>query len=161
MFKNIKIVFFDFDDTLWIWKRNVENRNHDDILIKDLNEELIYNNTLGIVPPEMVKLVKNLTNNGVIVFCVSLCNNTLEVNRKRKFLKENYNEEISKNLIGVCSQEEKINIYNAISNFYNIEHLNCAIVDDNIKSLRECKKEKYNIFSSLELITTNQFLYNI
>ena len=35
MFKNIKIVFFDFDDTLWIWKRNVENRNHEEILLKD------------------------------------------------------------------------------------------------------------------------------
>ena len=152
MFKNIKIVFFDFDDTLWIWKRNVENRNHEEILLKDLYKDSIYNEYSGNIPQKMVELVDDLIKNDIKVYCVSICNNSLEVSRKKVFLEKYYNKQLANNLIGVYSLEEKLNIYNAISKEFDVLHNECAVIDDNIQSLRNCKKDNYNVFSSLEII---------
>ena len=135
---NIKIVIFDFDDTLAIHKdkdfSKKRRESEDKYLGYYLNAykypNIFYEDIEPCIKSEILyKFINNLRNNGIKMYCLSGMKFSFHLKAKQNFINKYYGHDIE--IISSASQELKVDGVKIISKLNNCNLDEILFIDDN------------------------------
>ena len=135
---NIKVVIFDFDDTLAIHKDKDFSKHRieseDKYLRYYLNAykypDTFYEDIEPCIKSEILyKFINNLRNNGIKMYCLSGMKFSFHLRAKQNFINKYYGNDIE--IISSASQELKVDGIKIISKLNNCNLDEILFIDDN------------------------------
>ena len=135
---NIKVVIFDFDDTLAIHKdkdfskkrRESENKYLGYYLNAYKYPDTFYEDIEPCIKSEILyKFINNLRNNGIKMYCLSGMKFSFHLKAKQNFINKYYGQDIE--IISSSSQELKVDGVKIISKLNNCNLDEILFIDDN------------------------------
>lgn len=125
--KSPKMLFVDFDDTLFIWNSDIDCANYDDKL--HILEGSMNYRQLGFWNETLIANISKLKKQGVPIFLLTHVASSIEMRHKEKVLKEEF-PNLFDEYYGTSSRKEKSIVALAIAHAYKLEPSQICIVDD-------------------------------
>lgn len=144
---NIKVVIFDFDNTLAIHKDKEYLQKRKDnkevyinyLLNAYLNPDTFYDEIEICYESDILKkLINYLKDRNIKMYCVSGMKFSFDLQAKKNFIKKHYNEDIE--IITSSSQKLKINAVEIISKINNCNYNKILFIDELIDNVEQYKQ---------------------
>ena len=154
---NIKMIFFDFDDTLFVHYSN-QRFGNDDEIIKELEKaELratgsgyqVYDR-LGSVNHLMKEFIEEDTK-GIPKFCITWVVNSNMLPYKKQWLDKYYPGEI-KTIYGTSIPEQKINTMKQLAGIYSIKAEDILFIDNKYDTVAQAIKSGITGMTTVEIM---------
>lgn len=154
---NIKMIFFDFDDTLFVHYSN-QRFGNDDKIMKELEKaELcaagsgyqVYDR-LGSVNHLMKEFIEEDTK-GIPKFCITWVVNSNMLPYKKQWLDKYYPGEI-KTIYGTSIPEQKINTMKQLAGIYSIKAENILFIDNKYDTVAQAIKSGITGMTTVEVM---------
>jgi hypothetical protein len=145
-----KFIFVDFKNTVFI--ENCFAYDHHSNYEKLADS--MYLQKRGRLNQALIRWIKQQKDVGSKIILLSDCDNSLEYCIQVKYLKV-LEPDVFDEFLGVCSDDEKINMIQAYQQVYNLSEDEICFVDDSVYALEQAKKQNFKIWSALQI--TNAF----
>jgi len=135
---NIKIAFFDFDETLAIHndKDFIKHRNQGEdkrlgyYLNAYKNPDTFYEHIEPCIKSDILyNFINELRNRNIKIYCLSGMKNSFHLKAKQNFVSKHYGEDIE--ILSVATQESKLDGVKIIQMLYNCSLDEMIFIDDN------------------------------
>lgn len=145
------VVILDFDNTIWIWRRDyISDPNREDLTLKRLRGESTYTNESGFIPDFMKDLLLHLKDNDVVTYVLSACDTSVEFLEKSSLLQRRFNLPATK-VLGVSTADYKVVVIESLKRLNPGK--NFILIDDRLDTLKECKSRLgITVMQPLELL---------
>lgn len=144
------LLILDFDDTIWIWKRNV-TYDRPDFLKMRMRGESSYQDRYGNIYGPARNIISYAKAIGIKVVILSVMNNSYEYSDKCDLLKREFGIEES-SVVFVSKSEDKPIMISYLMELYNTSSSNTHFIDDNKDILVKCKETTgINIYTTMEI----------
>lgn len=158
----IKLIFFDFDDTLFVHYAAHRFGDDDEVMRAILSEEAIlpgsgyrvYEN-LGIANPLMKRFVEEDAKN-IDKLCITWVADSIMVPAKKQWLDKYYPGLIS-DVIGTSSPERKMQTMQLIAESRKLRLSECLIIDDRYDTVAQAIEAGYRGMTTVEVMTRKYY----
>lgn len=154
----IKIVFFDFDETLAIHKDKdfIKHRNESEdkrlgyYLNAYKNPDTFYEDIEPCIKSEILyNFINKLRNRNIKIYCLSGMKNSFHLKAKQNFVSKHYGDDIE--VLSVKTQELKLDGVKIIQMFNNCSLDEIIFIDDNKTTIEHLKNNGVKAFDVNEL----------
>ena len=148
-FKNVKVILFDFDETLCIHHGHIPGTGTTDEFADLIKEGAdIYKNKEGNI--QLKKFIVLCKNKGIEIGIISACSSFIAMNVKRQWAERTYSTSFTNYCVD--SAEHKINMLEAIHKAYGFQRSQIAIVDDLIFTVTNAADAGFLACTPMEIV---------
>lgn len=142
-----KIVFVDFDDTLFIWRHDRIKKYESSILTHMVSNDF-YDDSVGIYNTELIERLKRAKVSSNIIL-LSHTPTTLEF-RSKVMNVEGLFPDLFDDYIGTDGADSKIKVMECYAEKYSVEHDNIMLIDDVKETLHKAKERGFKARTPME-----------
>ena len=161
--KNIRVVIFDFDDTLALHedknfckhRRKSEEKYLNYYLKAYQNPDTFYEDIEPCVKSEVLyNFINNLRNKGIKMYCLSGMKFSFHLKAKQSFINKHYGNDIE--VIYTATQELKIAGVKIIQKLNNCQLEEILFIDDRQDTIENLRKHRINSILVNDIENNNQ-----